>query len=49
LRDPGRLVIPVGAWLHQELRVLVKQDGRIEDRVAAECQFVPLRGSEGWR
>jgi protein-L-isoaspartate(D-aspartate) O-methyltransferase len=49
LRDPGRLVIPVGEWGHQELRVLVKRDGKVSERVAAECQFVPLRGSDGWR
>ena len=49
LRDPGRLVIPVGEWLCQELRVLVKQGGKISSRVATACHFVPLRGSEGWQ
>jgi protein-L-isoaspartate(D-aspartate) O-methyltransferase len=49
LRDPGRLVIPIGDWGHQDLRVVVKHGGRVSDRVAAGCLFVPLRGSDGWR
>jgi protein-L-isoaspartate(D-aspartate) O-methyltransferase len=47
LGDPGRLVIPVGSP-DQELRVVTKQQGHIESRVAAICRFVPLRGEEGW-
>jgi protein-L-isoaspartate(D-aspartate) O-methyltransferase len=49
LNDPGRLVIPVGEWLDQELRVIWKRGGRMESRVAVLCRFVPLRGGEGWR
>lgn len=49
LKDPGRLVIPVGTRDDQELRVLTKRGGRMEQRVPTLCQFVPLRGSEGWR
>lgn len=49
LKDPGRLVIPVGEWEDQELRVVTKRDGQIETRVATLCRFVPLRGGEGWR
>jgi len=49
LRDRGRLVIPVGGWGQQELRVLVKDGGKVNERVATVCMFVPLRGSEGWR
>jgi protein-L-isoaspartate(D-aspartate) O-methyltransferase len=48
LADPGRLVIPVGPCLDQELRVLNKQGGRIETSVATLCSFVPLLGSQGW-
>lgn len=48
LRDPGRLVIPVGEFEDQELRVVHRQDGRIDYRVATLCRFVPLRGGEGW-
>jgi protein-L-isoaspartate(D-aspartate) O-methyltransferase len=48
LKDPGRMVIPVGSRDDQELRVITKRDGRIERRVPTLCQFVPLRGAEGW-
>jgi len=49
LRDPGRLVIPVGERNDQELRVVTKRQGRIEYRVVTLCRFVPLLGGEGWR
>lgn len=49
LRDPGRLVIPVGPRQDQELRVVTKCGGRIDYRVATLCRFVPLRGGEGWQ
>jgi protein-L-isoaspartate(D-aspartate) O-methyltransferase len=49
LRDPGRLVIPVGQRHDQELRVVLKRNGRIDYRVATLCRFVPLRGGEGWQ
>ncbi len=49
LKDPGRLVIPVGHLLDQELRLVVKKDGRVDYSVATFCRFVPLRGDQGWR
>jgi len=49
LGDPGRLVIPVGGKRDQELRVIVKSDGVVHERVATSCRFVPLRGDGGWR
>jgi protein-L-isoaspartate(D-aspartate) O-methyltransferase len=49
LRDPGRLVIPVGTRHDQSLLVVTKRDGRVESRSAGECRFVLLRGGEGWR
>jgi len=48
LKDPGRLVIPVGSLSEQELVVLTKSGGKTKTRVAALCRFVPLRGGEGW-
>ena len=48
LADPGRLVIPVGDREDQELRVVWKERGRIDYRVATLCRFVPLRGGKGW-
>jgi protein-L-isoaspartate(D-aspartate) O-methyltransferase len=49
LKDPGRLVIPVGEFLDQELRVVEKSGGQISHRIATFCRFVPLRGDLGWR
>jgi protein-L-isoaspartate(D-aspartate) O-methyltransferase len=49
LNDPGRLVIPVGSIDNQELRVLTKRGGHIEQRVGTRCHFVPLRGAGGWQ
>lgn len=49
LADPGRLVIPVGPLLDQELRVVTKQHGQLQSRIATYCRFVPLRGDRGWR
>ncbi|MBZ5583236.1 MAG: protein-L-isoaspartate(D-aspartate) O-methyltransferase [Acidobacteriia bacterium] len=48
LQDPGRLVMPVGDYADQELRVVAKRDGQIQSRVAALCRFVPLRGEGGF-
>ncbi len=48
LRDPGRLVIPVGEFEDQELRVVRLSAGHTDYRVATLCRFVPLRGGEGW-
>ncbi|HTT66183.1 MAG TPA: protein-L-isoaspartate(D-aspartate) O-methyltransferase [Bryobacteraceae bacterium] len=49
LGDPGRLVIPVGDLWDQELRLVVKSEGIIRERIATFCRFVPLRGGAGWR
>jgi protein-L-isoaspartate(D-aspartate) O-methyltransferase len=49
LRDPARLVIPVGGCGHQELRVLTNRGGKVSGRVATLCLFVPLRGADGWQ
>jgi protein-L-isoaspartate(D-aspartate) O-methyltransferase len=43
LGDPGRLVIPVGPYVEQELRVVHKEGGAVHWRVVAYCRFVPLR------
>jgi protein-L-isoaspartate(D-aspartate) O-methyltransferase len=49
LKDPGRVVIPVGTRRDQSLLVVKKQDGQVESRAAGPCRFVLLRGDEGWR
>jgi protein-L-isoaspartate(D-aspartate) O-methyltransferase len=46
LNDPGRLVMPVGDWDDQELRVVTRRGGKLESRVATLCRFVPLVGGE---
>ena len=49
LKDPGRLVIPVGDLEEQDLMVVVKSGGAIHSRAAGGVRFVPLRGGHGWR
>ena len=49
LRDPGRLVIPVGSRLEQSLMIVTKRKGAVKSRVETHCRFVPLLGDEGWR
>jgi protein-L-isoaspartate(D-aspartate) O-methyltransferase len=49
LRDPGILVIPVGARDEQDLRAVRKENGKITERVYSGCRFVPLVGREGWQ
>jgi protein-L-isoaspartate(D-aspartate) O-methyltransferase len=49
LDDPGRLAIPVGTRADQSLRVIVRAHGHVEERIAALCRFVPLRGEGGWQ
>lgn len=49
LADGGRMVIPVGDRLDQELRVLTKHGSNLRSRASTYCRFVPLRGGEGWR
>jgi protein-L-isoaspartate(D-aspartate) O-methyltransferase len=49
LNDPGRLVIPVGSYDDQELRVVEKREGQIYSRMATLCRFVPLLGEQGWK
>jgi protein-L-isoaspartate(D-aspartate) O-methyltransferase len=48
LAENGRLVIPVGSRALQDL-VLVRKSGGVAHRVGlGRCQFVPLRGEQGW-
>jgi protein-L-isoaspartate(D-aspartate) O-methyltransferase len=48
LADPGRLVIPVGEQDHQELRLVTKKDGVIQEEVLEWVRFVNLIGEYGW-
>lgn len=48
LRDPGRMVIPVGSRGDQDLAVISKFKGHTGRSVPTMCRFVPLRGEQGW-
>lgn len=48
LHDPGRLVIPVGNRLNQDLYFAQKKNGKIHTRTLTGCRFVPLVGQQGW-
>ena len=49
LKDPGRLVIPVGDRYEQELLLVDKSGGKVRTRTVTGVRFVPLRGGYGWR
>jgi protein-L-isoaspartate(D-aspartate) O-methyltransferase len=44
LRDGGRMIIPVGGGMNQELVLLRKQDGKIEKQSVLPVRFVPMTG-----
>jgi protein-L-isoaspartate(D-aspartate) O-methyltransferase len=48
LKDGGTLVIPIGSPSDQELRVIVKSQGKLQSRIATYCRFVPLVGEAGF-
>jgi protein-L-isoaspartate(D-aspartate) O-methyltransferase len=48
LADQSRLVIPVGNQEEQELRLLLKKNGRIQVRTIGHVRFVNLIGTHGW-
>jgi protein-L-isoaspartate(D-aspartate) O-methyltransferase len=47
LKDPGIMVIPVGASYFQELILIVKLNGRIIKSHKGGVAFVPMRGEHG--
>jgi protein-L-isoaspartate(D-aspartate) O-methyltransferase len=49
LAGGGRLVIPVGDYQDQELRVITRIGEEFQTHVATHCRFVPLRGHHGWK
>lgn len=44
----GRLVIPVGSRVSQQLVLGTKKDGRFTTEERFGCRFVPLLGEDGW-
>ncbi len=49
LAEGGRLVVPVGAAGDQQLVVVSRTAGRLVERPAGACAFVPLIGAAGFR
>jgi protein-L-isoaspartate(D-aspartate) O-methyltransferase len=48
LAEGGRLVVPVGDLVNQEIRVIMKQNGEVKMRETRGFKFVPLIGKKGW-
>ncbi|HDI72636.1 MAG TPA: protein-L-isoaspartate(D-aspartate) O-methyltransferase [Candidatus Altiarchaeales archaeon] len=48
LKDPGKLLIPVGGRMFQELKLVEKKKGEFSTKNLGGCVFVPLIGDEGW-
>jgi protein-L-isoaspartate(D-aspartate) O-methyltransferase len=44
----GKIVIPVGDKINQQLLIITKNEKTIEKRFVAGCNFVPLVGKLGW-
>jgi len=49
LADPGRMVIPVGDRLGQQLIVIAKENGELRQSVVESVRFVSLIGNHGWQ
>jgi protein-L-isoaspartate(D-aspartate) O-methyltransferase len=45
LKDGGRMIIPVGAKFAQELYLLEKKNGRLEQSAVLPVRFVPMAGA----
>jgi protein-L-isoaspartate(D-aspartate) O-methyltransferase len=48
LDDGGRMVIPVGDLVHQDLELIYKHGSETTRTFLDPCQFVPLVGKHGW-
>ncbi|GIX48564.1 MAG: hypothetical protein KatS3mg131_2775 [Candidatus Tectimicrobiota bacterium] len=48
LADGGRLVIPVGDALAQDLLIITRHGETYQEERSVPCRFVPLLGQEGW-
>jgi len=49
LKDGGLMIMPVGDRYFQELILVRKSGNRMEKKNLGGCQFVPLKGAEGWK
>ncbi|HOK79558.1 MAG TPA: protein-L-isoaspartate(D-aspartate) O-methyltransferase [bacterium] len=48
LDEGGRIIIPVGTLYSQDLIRVIKKKGKLIKENHGGCQFVPLKGKEGW-
>jgi len=48
LADGGRLVVPVGTRLEQQVQVVRKMGNKLSVTAQDACRFVPLVGDQGW-
>jgi len=48
LKENGKLVMPVGELYTQDLILVTKREGNLVKENFGGCQFVPLKGKEGW-
>jgi protein-L-isoaspartate(D-aspartate) O-methyltransferase len=48
LKEGGRMVVPVGSAVAQDLQLVRKQDGRPVISILEACRFVPLVGAQGF-
>jgi protein-L-isoaspartate(D-aspartate) O-methyltransferase len=49
LNDPGKMVIPVGGMMFQELYVVKKEKEKLTKKIWGDVTFVPLIGTHGHR
>ena len=47
LKDPGKMLVPVGRFICQ-LKLIEKKEGRITTKDICSCEFVPLIGKHGF-
>jgi len=48
LKDRGKMVIPVGGRMYQELKLVEKRGKKLNIKNLGGCMFVPLVGEDGW-
>jgi protein-L-isoaspartate(D-aspartate) O-methyltransferase len=47
MKEGGRMIIPVGNYLAQELYLLEKRNGRLREEAILPVRFVPMAGEAG--
>jgi len=49
LKEAGKMIMPVGDTVYQDLILVTKKCGRMVKENLGGCQFVLLKGAEGWK